>query len=339
MRIAALLALAFVASAALTGLVRRYAMARRLVDEPNARSSHSATTPRGGGLAFVMTTMVALPVVAALGMLSWQACWAIVCPGALVAMVGFLDDHDHVPARWRLLVHFLAAFWALAWTGGLPSLELLGRPVSPGWIGIGFGALYLVWLLNLYNFMDGIDGIASVEAICVCIGGALLYLLEGESAMGVAPLLLAASVAGFLAWNFPPASIFMGDSGSGFLGMILGVMSIQAAWVSVELFHGWLILLGVFIVDATLTLIRRLLRGERIYEAHRSHAYQLATRRFGHLRVTLATGGITLGCLLPIAVVVQAGWLSGAAGLAFAWLPLAGIHYMVVLGARQSPLL
>jgi len=94
-----------------------------------------------------------------------------------------VDDHRHVPARWRLLAHFVAALWALAWLGGLPPLEFFGLSVNPGWFSAAFASVYLVWLLNLYNFMDGINGIASVEAICVCAGGALLYLLEGELAM------------------------------------------------------------------------------------------------------------------------------------------------------------
>jgi Fuc2NAc and GlcNAc transferase len=142
-------------------------------------------------------------------------------------------------------------------------------------------------MLNLYNFMDGIDGIASVEAICACLGASVLYWLSGLDALIWGPLLLAASVAGFLYWNFPPARIFMGDAGSGFLGIVLGGLSLQAAWVSEPMLWAWLILLGVFIVDATFTLFRRLLRGEKVYEAHRSHAYQFASRRFGkHLPVT-----------------------------------------------------
>src|SRR5690606_30192313 len=120
--------------------------------------------------------------------------------------------------------------------------------------------------------------------------GAILYaLLETASLTDLPLLMLAASVLGFLAWNFPPARIFMGDAGSGFLGIALGILSLQAAWIAPTLFWAWQILLGVFVVDATFTLLRRLLRGEKVYEAHRSHAYQYASRRFGrHLPVTLA---------------------------------------------------
>src|SRR5574337_967818 len=108
--------------------------------------------------------------------------------GACVALVGFLDDHGHIAARWRLLAHFAAAAWALAWLGGAPPLILFGSTFELGWLGAGLAAVYLVWLLNLYNFMDGIDGIASVEAICVCIGGAMLYVLVGEPALAGLPI-------------------------------------------------------------------------------------------------------------------------------------------------------
>src|SRR5690606_17291136 len=197
------------------------------------------------------------------------------------------------------------------------------------WFGHALAALYLVWLLNLYNFMDGIDGIASVEAICVALGGALVYLLS-VSASGVAasggwlpPVLLAAAVAGFLVWNFPPARIFMGDAGSGFIGIVLGVLSIQAAAMQPALLWCWLILLGVFVVDATQTLLRRLLRGEKVYEAHRSHAYQFAARACGrHLPVTLAVLALNVLWLLPVAVLVALGWLDGALGMLIAYAPL-----------------
>ena len=184
-------------------------------------------------------------------------------------------------------------------------------------------AVYLVWLLNLYNFMDGIDGIASVEAICVCVGGALLYVLLGKPDLALLPLMLAAAVAGFLFWNFPPARIFMGDAGSGFLGIVLGIMSIQAGWVDPALFWSWVILLGVFVVDATFTLVRRLLRGDKVYEAHRSHAYQYASRHYGrHLPVTLAVGVINLAWLLPIALLVGTGRVDGVIGVVVAYAPL-----------------
>jgi Fuc2NAc and GlcNAc transferase len=315
----------------LTGALRRYALARNLIDIPNARSSHSVPTPRGGGVAIVVSFLLALPLMAGMGFIAWPLTLALLGAGAGIAVLGFLDDHGHIAARWRLLGHFAAAIWALFWLGGLPPLVMLGFTFDLGWFGHALAAVYLVWLLNLYNFMDGIDGIASVEAICVCLGGALLYGLLGFAGSTqptelVVSLLLAAAVTGFLFWNFPPARIFMGDAGSGFLGVTLGVLSLQAAWVAPQLLWSWLVLLGVFIVDATFTLLRRLLRGDKVYEAHRSHAYQYASRRLGrHLPVTLIVGGINILWLLPIALWVGLGGVDGLLGLMIAYVPLLGL--------------
>ena len=308
----------------LTAQLRRYALARSLMDIPNARSSHSLPTPRGGGVAIVIAFLLGLGVAFFAGLgIPAELFYALLGAGLGVALLGFLDDHGHIAARWRLLGHFVAAAWALYWLGGLPPLVIFGGLMQLSWIGHVLAAFYLVWLLNLYNFMDGIDGIASVEAICVCVGGALLYLLLGKPDLALLPLMLAAAVAGFLYWNFPPARIFMGDAGSGFLGIVLGIMSIQAGWVDQTLFWSWVILLGVFVVDATFTLLRRLLRGDKVYEAHRSHAYQYASRQFGrHLPVTLAVGAINLAWLLPIALLVGTGRVDGAIGVVLAYAPL-----------------
>lgn len=331
-----LLPVVMVVSLGITGLMRRYALARSIMDIPNSRSSHSVPTPRGGGVAIVLSFLVALPLLTlALG-LSWGAPLALLGAGASVAMVGFLDDHGHIAARWRLLLHFGAAVWALVWLGGLPPVQFLGASVDLGCIGHVLAVFYLVWLLNLYNFMDGIDGIAGVEVITVCLSGALLYWLKGNVDLAVFPLFLAAASAGFLYWNFPPSKIFMGDAGSGFLGITLGVLSLQAAASDAAFFWAWLILLGVFIVDATYTLLRRLLRGDKIYEAHRSHAYQFASRRFGrHLPVTVAVATINLAWLLPLALLVGMGGLSGIVGLALAYAPLLGLAVKFRAGSSE----
>lgn len=337
-----LLAAVAAVSLFMTGVLRHYALARSLMDIPNARSSHSVPTPRGGGVAIVLAFMAALPVLAVANLLPWSEMWALLGAGAGVAVIGFLDDHNHIPARWRLFGHFAWSIWALFWLGGMPPIGLFGISIDLGWFGHVLAAIYLVWLLNLYNFMDGIDGIASVEAICVCLGGALLYSMLSFSgslqpAAWVVPALLAVAVAGFLFWNFPPARIFMGDAGSGFLGITLGIFSLQAAWVAPQLLWSWLILLGVFVLDATWTLLRRLLRGDKVYEAHRSHAYQYASRHFGkHLHVTLAVLGINLLWLLPIALWVGLWELDGLLGLLVAYLPLIVLAVKFRAGEREQ---
>jgi Fuc2NAc and GlcNAc transferase len=327
-----------VVSFSLTWVLRRYALSRSLMDVPNARSSHSVPTPRGGGVAIVLAFTLALFMLLFAGLMTFQTFLAIAGAGALIAVIGFMDDHGHIAARWRLLGHFVASIWLLFWLGGLPVVEIAGGTFDLGWIGHGLAAFYLVWLLNLYNFMDGIDGIASVEAICVCLGACLLSWFSGAVELIWAPLMLAVAVAGFLFWNFPPARIFMGDAGSGFLGVVLGGLSLQAAWVSVDFLWGWLILLGVFIVDATFTLFRRLLRGDKVYQAHRSHAYQFASRQFGsHLTVTMAVGAINLLWLLPIALGVTRMGLNPILGLILAYAPLVVLAIKFHAGELEKP--
>lgn len=257
-----------------------------------------------------------------------------------IATIGFLDDHGHIAARWRLLGHFAAASWILYWLGGFPPLLLLGTTLDMGWFGHILAAIYLVWMLNLYNFMDGIDGIAGIEAITVCLGGVLLLFCLGKGLdnEGIWVLaVLASAVLGFLIWNFPPAKIFMGDAGSGFLGVVLGALSVKAAWVAPELFWSWLILLGIFVVDATFTLLRRLLRGDRIYEAHRSHAYQYASRYFGrHLPVTLGVFFINVLWLFPFALAVGLGMVDALLGVFVAYLPLILIAVRFRAGSLET---
>ncbi|VFR29698.1 Undecaprenyl-phosphate N-acetylglucosaminyl 1-phosphate transferase [plant metagenome] len=321
----------------LTGVLRRYALARNVLDVPNARSSHQQPTPRGGGLAFVIGFLLGLVALWLSGGVATDVACALGGAGAWIALVGFLDDHGHIQARWRLLAHFAAAAWILAWLGGAPPLAVGSATFQLGAVGSVLAALYLVWLLNLYNFMDGIDGIASVEAICATVGAAVLYVLVGQPGLLGTSLLLGATVAGFLVWNFPPARIFMGDGGSGFLGIVLGGLSLQAGWDAPALLWGWLILLGVFVVDATTTLLRRLLRGEKVYEAHRTHAYQYAARRWkSHKVVTLSVLVINIFWLLPWAMLVAVEWLPGWLGALVAYAPLLALALSLGAGRAES---
>lgn len=308
----------------MTALVRRYALAASIVDVPNARSSHTTPTPRGGGVSIVLVGLALIAALSVDGTLERAVAAGLAGGGALVALIGFLDDHGHVDARWRLLAHFVAAGWLLYWLGGVPAVSLAGTSVAGGVTGTVLGLLYVVWLLNLYNFMDGIDGIASVQGITVLVGAVIVAAVaKADGSPDLLCLGLAAAVAGFLVWNFPPARIFMGDAGSGFLGYMLAALSLAAAVSDVRLFWPWLILLAVFVADATVTLVRRLLQGAKVYEAHRSHAYQRAARRFGaHLPVTALVSAINVFVLLPLALAVAAGRVSPETGLLLSYGPL-----------------
>lgn len=172
--------------------------------------------------------------------------------------------------------------------------------------------------------MDGLDGLASIELIFACLGAVGLYWLAGVPELIALPFALAVSVLGFLCWNFPPARIFMGDVGSNFLGLLVGVFSMQAARVDEQFFWSWLILLGVFFVDATFTLLRRFIQGFKVFEAHQSHAYQKAVNAIGgkHLPVVLTVLLINMFWLMPIAFAVGLGYIKGVYGLLMAYTPL-----------------
>lgn len=281
--------------------MRLYALHKNILDIPNARSSHSTATPRGGGLAIVLCCLVGQLLLASFGKLDLSVLFAFVGAALLVALVGFIDDHGHIAPSWRLLVHFAAALWVLFWLGSLPPVPLFSTELSLGWLGNIAAVIGLVWLLNLFNFMDGIDGIAASEAIFVAGAGLLFASLAPHSELQWVAILIIGSTLGFLIWNWPPAKIFMGDVGSGFLGMVLGIYAWWSVGEGVTAIWTWLIIFGVFLVDATITLIRRFLQRLTWYEAHRSHAYQHAAARWGHRRVTIAVAVINVGWLLPIA--------------------------------------
>jgi Fuc2NAc and GlcNAc transferase len=327
-------------SSILVWLIRRYALTQNqsLIDVPNLRSSHSVPIPQGGGLAFVISFLLSVPILAMTSDLSWPEVWAFLGGGILVAMIGFSDDHGHIAIRWRLLAHSIGATWILFWLGGCPPLLIWGFTIEPSLLSNILAAFYLVWLLNLYNFMDGIDGITTIETMTVCIGAALLIAPQSPSqSIWVIPLLLVASVSGFLYWNFPQAKIFMGDAGSSFLGLILGIFSIQTAWVLPHMFWVWIVLLGVFIVDATLTLLYRLTKGEKIYKPHNNHIYQIAARHYNsHKVVSLSIGLINLIWLLPIAYLVSNQWIDGLPAVAIAYIPLVGLFFYFCVPTKKQ---
>ncbi len=312
----------------LTARMRRYALAAQLLDHPNERSSHSVPTPRGGGVAIVVSFAVLLVALGVAGALPLPLIGALLGSGLLVALVGFLDDRAALSARWRFAVHSGASIWSLWLMGGIPPVPVFGFDLNPGWFGLALATLYMVWMVNLYNFMDGLDAIAGVEAITVSLAGALCWWLATGTPHWPVAIVFAACVAGFLTWNYPPAKIFMGDAGSGFIGMVLGILSLWTAQQATQVFWCWFILLGCFMVDATTTLVRRVGHGERFHVAHRSHAYQYAARVFGsHERVSLSVGLINLAWLLPIAVVVALGRLDGTTGVVIAYVPLVWLAF------------
>jgi Fuc2NAc and GlcNAc transferase len=282
------LALAALALAwAITGLVRRYALARSVVDVPNHRSSHSEPTPRGGGLAIAIATLAGGGALAALGVVPRALALAFIGGGALIAAIGWLDDHRPVRAGVRLVVHLVAAVWAVGWIGAPRAIDLGVGSIPLGPFGALVGVLGIVWFTNLFNFMDGIDGLAGGEAVVVGLAAGALLLIRGATGPAGLALLIAGASAGFLVWNWAPARIFMGDVGSGLLGYLFAVLAIASDGAGAVPLLVWVLLCGAFVFDATVTLARRALRGERLQDAHRSHAYQrVLAVGWGHARVS-----------------------------------------------------
>lgn len=315
--------LIFLGSFLLTGVVRRYALEKNILDIPNERNSHIIPTPRGGGLSFVLCVLTAMLIATYLSIISHPMSFKLAAPIAFVAFLGFMDDRQGLSPRVRLFGHFIAAISAVFLIGGMPSITIFKWTLHSGLSLDLLAVFYLVWLINLYNFMDGIDGLAAMEAISVCAGACLLYFVNGYYELIFLPFTLIVAVFGFLIWNFPPAKIFMGDAGSVFLGFILGLFSIQAAIINLHFFYAWLILLGVFIVDATVTLFRRWLTNQGLFTPHRTHAYQIAALIFkGHLPVTMSVLCINLFWLTPLALLVGSGFIDGSFGVIVAYLPL-----------------
>jgi len=316
---------------AATWAVREALVRWCVYDTPNARSSHTAPVPRGGGLALVPMVLAAWIAHAAWTGAAPPGLGMAVAGATVLAAVSWIDDLRGLPAGARLAVQAGAV--------GLGMVGLTGEgSVFQGWLPPGLDAvaagLVWLWFVNLFNFMDGIDGISGVEAGSIGVGLVLVGALAGWPWDALAPpALLTGAVLGFLAWNWAPARIFLGDVGSVPLGFLLGWLLLRAAiageWVVA------LILPLYYLADATITLARRAARGERIWRAHRKHFYQRAALGgAGHARVAL----LVLAC--NIALIACAGAAArDHAGIAFA---LAGVAVACLLGvlarhARRAP--
>jgi len=292
--IATLCVAACLAALVLTALARRYALARQLVDAPGERRSHAVATPRGGGIAIVA---VVLPAMIWLGVAgkSLSPVFLFGASGlALVAAIGWVDDHRPLSPWGRLAVHIVAGALlaiGIAWAG------------QPLWWAIVVMVLAL-GLINVWNFMDGINGLASTQMILVAVGYLLLGLV-GEGAL--LACIVAAACAGFLPFNFPAARIFLGDVGSGALGFLAACLIALAAAPDPAVSLLWLLPLSAFLIDAALTLLSRIIRGERWWTPHVQHMYQRCVQA-GHAHAVV-TGGYAAWTLLSILVAI---WMAGA---------------------------
>jgi UDP-N-acetylmuramyl pentapeptide phosphotransferase/UDP-N-acetylglucosamine-1-phosphate transferase len=299
--------IAFAASALLTWRLSQPGSRFFILDHPNPRSLHSRPTPRTGGIAIVAAIVLAGMLAAALYGNARQLGW-VAAAALLVAVTSYIDDRTKLPALRRIVVHVMAS--AVVIYGGF----VLDMRLAPGdsgalapWMVWPITLLYLVWMVNLYNFMDGMDGFASGMALFGFGTLAVFGVLAGNELFAAICLVVAAAAGGFLLFNFPPARIFMGDTGSSTLGLLAGVISIWGAQDGVFPFWASLLVFSPFIVDATVTLIRRLAAGEKLWEAHRTHYYQrLVQSGWGHRGTVLREYALMAACA------VSALWATAA---------------------------
>ena len=305
MIIALALSLALIASYACTAVVRRYALKRGILDVPNERSSHIEPTPRGGGAAIALGIVVAVGTLAIVGVALPEGIIGVATGATLVALIGWLDDRFGLSPGLRAAVQCVAAIVGCIPIGGLQALNI-GMAVLP--IGLGLGMILsilgVVWSINLFNFMDGTDGLAGSEAVFLAAVFALLALSSANIPLALFAGAVAVGNSGFLFWNWPPAKIFMGDVGSGLNGYLFAMLAILGERSGSVPLLLTAVLSSVFIVDASVTLIRRVRRGDAWHRAHREHAYQRLTRAgWSHRRVV----GVVMWVNLGLAVMASLG--------------------------------
>lgn len=277
----------------LTGRIRRWLIAKEVLDRPNARSSHDTPVPRGGGLAVMLA---ALPVALAGGIVVGAPAVplaALLLGTAILAVIGMIDDVKTLAVGPRFLVQIACSLAVV-----LILFMEMTPPFGRVWIifMVSAALIGLLWFVNLYNFMDGIDGITAVETVSICFGLVVVDLLSrdvGSAWIWSLAAPIAAATIGFAIWNWAPAKIFMGDAGSVALGLLVGGLLLALALRGQIL--PALILPAYYLADASLTMARRLLQGHKPWEAHRDHFYQRAVRRgSGHASVSLRIAGLNL---------------------------------------------
>ena len=334
----AIFAVVVIVGFTLTLFIRKSALKTNRLDVPNERSSHTSPTPRGAGLAVVVAFLLGLIALLVENSISDEVFLAVAIPGLAVAIIGWLDDRGHLTsAKWRLVGHFACASLAVWLVGGLPELPLANSTIDFGLVGDIAAVIYLVWMLNLFNFMDGIDLITGVQTVTTSVGVAMLLLISTESDLWKIFAVLAASIVGFLFFNLPPAKIFLGDVGSGFIGFTTAVISIIVAKDEPLVAWAMVILLAVFVTDATVTLLRRLMSREHVYVAHRTHAYQHLSKKLNsHLPVSLGVGAINFFILFPIAWLVVESEIIPIFGLLVTYVPLAIVAALLNAGRKVN---
>ena len=269
----------FLISFTLTYFIKEYAIKKSLVATVNERSSHTIPTPHGGGIAIIITWFVGLGYLFFTSQIESNLFYALVV-GIFISIVSFFDDLYELSPKLRLGVQSFVAILGLYFLGGFDVLDLGVFDISSPFITNIFAFFMIVWFINLTNFIDGINGYVGSEFVFLSIAG---FLLFGDTYF----IVLGVSVLGFLYWNFGNAKIFMGDVGSTLLGYNIAIFTLYYANLEASNLWIWITLFALFWFDATFTLLRRKLNGEKLSEAHKKHAYQRLTQAgWSHFKVT-----------------------------------------------------
>ena len=320
-----------------TALYRSIAIRINIIDYPNDRSSHSVPTPSGAGLVFVGLTIGCIYLVISPTNGDW-AKLSLLLSFSAIALLGTLDDGFDLPVGFRLLLQILFVVGAMTAVNDMVDLHAFwSYSLIVQVIVFAFVLLGMLWFLNLYNFMDGIDGLAASEAVFIAGSSGIFLYLSGDIELSFWMMILVATLAGFLYWNWAPAKVFMGDAGSAFLGFFfasVALLSIARGDLSLCF---WLILCGLFIVDATVTILYRAIRGENILRAHRTHAYQHASATLnGHAPVVRWAMLINVLWLFPGAALSYFFEPFAVVVLVITYLPLIGLCMYLGAGRAQQ---
>ncbi|MCG3663339.1 glycosyltransferase family 4 protein [Aliarcobacter butzleri] len=271
----------------LTYFIKNYMIKKSLVASVNERSSHTVPTPHGGGIAIAITWFIGLFYLYFIGQIENNLFYALLF-GAVISIVSFFDDIYELSPKLRLIIQAIVAIGGLYFLGGFETLTFGIFDIQNSIFTNIFAFFMIIWFINLYNFLDGINGYAGSESLFLAVAG---FILFGGNHF----LVLAVAVLGFLYWNWNKAKIFMGDVGSTLLGYNIAIFTIYYANQEPTNFWIWIILFSVYWFDATLTLIRRKLNKERLSLAHKKHAYQRLTQAgWSHYKVTNYSIGLNI---------------------------------------------
>jgi len=310
-------------------LARRW----KLIDAPNARSSHTVPTPRAGGISIVILVLAAIAIEPLIWNVDYRAARVLAATATCIALIGFLDDIRSLGWRIRLIVQLTMAFVGVCGFGTISSFG----PLSLGILAIPATVLWITGLTNAYNFMDGLDGIAAIQAFAAAVGFTAIGLFTNDRLVTIASIAIAATAIGFLGHNWAPASVFMGDVASCFLGFVFALLTVRIAQEGPSALIAGALFVWPFLFDTITTFLQRLRRCENVFTAHRSHIYQrLNIAGASHRRVSTVYGILALACTTA-GIALERGWSGSGTAAAAAAIGTPVWLWIAVLLAERQP--